>query len=382
MKKEFVSNLILVCVLSQIFIISCSLQDNPTGNNQIAQNASQNPNTDDHIPKESSNQLGKHIFDIFEDSQGTLWFGTGKEGVASYDGKVLTYFTSEDGLCGETVANIAEDKDGVLWFGTYSDMCRYDPKGNKDPSPVFFVGFEKDSGGVPLLGYGWKKVQTDNDGNLWVNTHQGMFQYINSEFKEFKVPGVANNLSSFCNTPGAISMDFIDSKGNLWFGTDNDGAYKFDGKTFFHLTKEDGLTSNSITSIQEDRNGNIWFGCSKAIHSNDKKEGGVCSYDGHTFTDFPDLDGLHDNNIHTLYSDRNNNLWIGATGTGVYKFDGKTFTLYKEPKAVDYTDPFNIDGLQSMLEDSKGRIWMGFSGGLFRLEGETIINVQKSGPWN
>ncbi len=202
-----------------------------------------------------------------------------------------------------------------------------------------------------------------------------------TEFKEFKVPGVVNLEASFCNTPGSISMDFIDSKGNLWFGTDNDGAYKYDGKTFSHFTKEDGLTSNSITSIQEDRNGIIWFGCRNSLNSNNKKEGGVCAYDGHTFTKFQDYDGLHDNNIHTLYSDRNKNLWIGATGIGGYKFDGETFTLYKEPKGVDYTDSFNIDGLQSILEDSKGRVWMGFSGGLFRLDGESIINVQKNGPW-
>jgi len=376
-----VSKLKLIFVLTQFFIVACLAQDYSAVNNEIDQNASQKLNTDAHKSNESSNQLGKHIFDIFEDSQGTLWFGTGENGVASYDGKVLNYLTSEDGLCGKTVANIAEDKDGVLWFGTFSDMCRYDLKVDEDPRSVSFIGFEKDEDDVPLLGYGWKRVQTDNDGNLWVNSHHGIFQYINSEFKEFKVPGVVNSEASFCNTPGSISMDFIDSKGNLWFGTDNDGVYKYDGKTFFHLTKEDGLTSNSITNIQEDRNGNIWFGCRNALNSNDKKEGGVCSYDGHAFTEFQDYDGLHDNNIHTLYSDQNSNLWIGATGTGVYKFDGETFKLYEEPKGVDYSDSFNIDGLQSMLEDSKGRLWMGFSGGLFRLEGEFIINVQKNGPW-
>ena len=381
MKKEIVGNFILVLVLMQFFIVACSTQDNSIANNKIAYNTSQKGNSDDETSKETSNQLGNNIVEIFEDSQGTLWFGTGKKGVASYDGKELTYLTHEDGLCGETVANIAEDKEGVLWFGTYSDMCRYDLKRNKNASSVSFIRFEKDKADIPLLGYGWKQVQTDQDGNIWVNSHQGMFQYINSEFKEFKVPGVDNNLASFCNTPGVISMDFIDSKGNLWFGTDNDGAYKYDGNTFFHFTKEDGLTSNSITSIQEDRNGHIWFGCSKTMNSNNKAEGGVCSYDGNTFTDSQDLEGLHDNNIHTLYTDRSDNLWIGATGTGVYKYDGKTFTLYAEPKNADYRDASNIHGLQSMLEDSKGRLWMGFSGGLFRLEGETIINVQKSGPW-
>jgi len=380
MKKKILGNIILVFVLTQFLILACSVQDNSTANIQIINKESQKSNIDDSS-YETSNQLGKHILEIFEDSRGTLWFGTVKNGVASYDGKALAYLTFEDGLCGETVANIAEDKDGMLWFGTYSDMCRFDLKKNKGSRNPSFYGFEKDAAGVPILGYGWKQVQTDNDGNLWVNTHQGMYQYVNSEFQEFTVPGVINSKASFCNTPGVISMDFIDSKGNLWFGTDDDGAYKYDGKSFVHFTKEDGLTSNSITSIEEDRNGHIWFGCSKLMDSNNIREGGVCSYDGHTFTEFLDIDGLHHNVIHTLYSDRNKNLWIGATGTGVYKYDGKTFTLYKEPNELDYTDTFAINGLHSMLEDSKGRLWMGFSGGLFRLEGETIINVKKNGPW-
>lgn len=376
MKLVIQKNLILLFVIMQFLLLSCSAPDNSIVNNDSASSLSDHSSFD-----EPSNQLGKHIFDIFEDSQGDLWFGTGEKGVARYDGKSLNYFTSEDGLCGKTVANIAEDKDGVLWFGTYSDMCQYDRNSIKNINTVSFTGFEKDKDGVPLLGYGWKKVRTDANGNLWVNSHHGMFQYINSQFKEFKVPGVDNSEASFCNTPGSISLDFIDSKGNFWFGTDHEGVYKYDGHTFSHFTKEDGLTSNSIMSIQEDRNGHIWFACRNGLNSNDKKEGGVCSYDGHVFTKYLDYIGLYDNNIHTLYSDKSKNLWIGATGTGVYKFDGETFTMYSEPDEVDYTDTFNTFGLQSMLEDSKGNLWMGFSGGLFRLEGDTIINVQQDGPW-
>ena len=381
MKKEIVSKFMQVFVLVQCISVACSVQDNATVNNEILQNDSQKENTEVYEGIDYSNQLGKHIFDIFEDIQGTLWFGTAEKGVASYDGKELRYFTLEDGLCGKTVANITEDRDGVLWFGTFSDMCRYDPTGNKDPRSVSFTGFDKDAAGVPLLGYGWKKVQIDNEGNLWVNSHHGMFQYINSEFKEFKVPGVVNSEASFCNTPGSISMDFVDSNGNLWFGTDHDGVYKYDGNILSHFTKEDGLVSNSIMSIQEDRNGNIWFACRNELDSNNKKEGGVCSYDGNVMTKYKNLEGLYDNNVHTLYSDRDSNLWIGATGTGVYKYDGKTFTFYKEPVGVDHTDTFTNTGLQSMLHDSKGRFWMGFSGGLFRVEGASIVNIQKDGPW-
>ncbi len=171
MKKLSVSSLTQLFFLMQFFSVACSAQDYSVVNNEVAEIASKKANTDAPKSKDFSNQLGKNIFDIFEDSEGTLWFGTGEYGVASYDGKTLSYYTADDGLCGKTVANIAEDKNGVLWFGTFSDMCRYDLKRDKDSRSVSFEGFEKDKDGVPILGYGWKRVQTDNDGNLWVNTH-------------------------------------------------------------------------------------------------------------------------------------------------------------------------------------------------------------------
>jgi len=43
--------------------------------------------------------------------------------------------------------------------------------------------------------------------------------------------------------------------------------------------------------------------------------------------------------------------------------------------------PFGY-GIQSILEDKKGNLWFGLSGGLFRLKGNSIINVSQNGPWN
>lgn len=39
-------------------------------------------------------------------------------------------------------------------------------------------------------------------------------------------------------------------------------------------------------------------------------------------------------------------------------------------------------GCNSIYEDRKGRLWFGFAGGLYRLDGETFVNVTRGGPWD
>ena len=55
------------------------------------------------------------------------------------------------------------------------------------------------------------------------------------------------------------------------------GASRFDGKTFEHFDREDGLGSATVYCLLEDNAGNIWFGSADA---------GACRYDGKTFTKF------------------------------------------------------------------------------------------------
>ena len=56
-----------------------------------------------------------------------------------------------------------------------------------------------------------------------------------------------------------VSCGFQDRKGNLWFGTSNEGVYRYDGKSFTQFTKKDGLSDNDVKAITEDKAGNILF---------------------------------------------------------------------------------------------------------------------------
>lgn len=53
--------------------------------------------------------------------------------------------------------------------------------------------------------------------------------------------------------------------------------FSYDGKTFKNFTTKNGLINDSVKSILEDKNGNIWFGT---------RGFGLSRYDGKTFTTF------------------------------------------------------------------------------------------------
>jgi len=87
------------------------------------------------------------------------------------------------------------------------------------------------------------------------------------------------------------------------------------------------------------------------------------------------VEGLIKNDIYAIYKDKRGDLWIGATGVGLYRYDGDDFTLYSETDREDMD--YKIGGIQSILEDKNGKFWVGLSGGLFRLVGMSLIHVSQ-----
>ena len=173
-------------------------------------------------------------------------------------------------------------------------------------------------------------------------------------------------------------MDLVDSNDNMWFGTDGMGVYMFDGNKYSHLTKDDGLPSNNVLSIIEDKKGNIWFTCVQGLIPDNKNDGGIAYYDGHKITNFENVKAVSNTNVYTIYADSKDNVWVVAKDIGVYQYDGKGFQLYNLPEGQKLSGDF---GAQSILEDSNGTMWFGFRGNLFRLDNKSLVSIAKNGPW-
>lgn len=313
---------------------------------------------------ENPTQIAGYVVDIFEDSKGNLWFGTLEKGIAKYDGKKLTYYTTKDGLPSNRVVIIVEDNKGFLWFGTGAGLSKFDGKS--------FTNFSTKDG---LCDDSISNLMIDSKGDFWIGTWNGVCKFDGETFTNFRLPNPVIKTIPNKDTENWITEIMEDSKGNIWFAKDGFGASKFDGKSFVHFTKKDGLFSNNVQEITEDKNGDIWFGTRVAEKDNpdpNKRfgKGGVQKFENSKFINFPKTKGLTENDVYQIHKDDANNLWISTIKNGLYKFDGKKFTNFAVPKAV-----------MSVLKDKKGRIWLGCAGGLFRINSSEIINITTNGPW-
>nr|WP_295924204.1 two-component regulator propeller domain-containing protein [uncultured Dyadobacter sp.] len=176
---------------------------------------------------------------------------------------------------------------------------------------------------------------------------------------------------------GNVQCGLQDKAGNLWFGTTENGLYKYDGKSFSQFLVADGLNSNHVSSILEDRDGKIWIGT----------EAGLCLYDGKTFAkiqiplpkDLPPNNNPHYRNSHWVYSimqAKSGKLWF-VTIDGVYIYDGKSFTPFIINEAANGFLTSN-DKVERILEDKAGNIWFGgrTNEGVFRYDGKSITNFK------
>lgn len=134
---------------------------------------------------------------------------------------------------------------------------------------------------------------------------------------------------------------------------------------FERLTVEDGLSQNAVLTIVQDDQGFLWFGT----------EDGLNKYDGYTFTvyknDADDPATLVDNYISSLLVDQEGVLWVGTrSGLDRYEREGGTF-IHIQGEAID---SFSYRGkwVTSLLEDDDGGIWVGtYEGGLSRMDPQT-----------
>lgn len=113
-----------------------------------------------------------------------------------------------------------------------------------------------------------------------------------------------------------------------------------------HFTVEDGLPSNTVYDIRQDKNGIIWF----------STDHGVCQYDGKSFVRYTTVDGLPDNEVFRMVYDSKERIWF-VTQNGIPGFyhSGQFYV-----PSSDLTE--GERGIMSRYqEDADGTIWMAWS---------------------
>lgn len=168
-----------------------------------------------------------HIYDIYEDSQGSLWFATYNIGVYRFSPKDdrwnhYTYQANQPGsICSNSVITIFEDSHKKLWFGTEgAGLCSYDAENDR------FETFDPDNKILPnSVIYA---IEEDAAGNFWITSNAGLTRinpYTDRIPKLFtQSDGLQSNQFNFRSSLHARN-------GMLYFGGIN-GLNAFDPRDF------------------------------------------------------------------------------------------------------------------------------------------------------
>ncbi|MCP4151843.1 MAG: response regulator [bacterium] len=312
-----------------------------------------------HDPGNPNSLISNSAKAISKDTFGYLWVGSGAEGLSRCDTKtgLVKHYRHEPGVPGSLANNsifaITSDSNGRLWVGTKNGLDR------KEPDSESFIHYRHDpekpgSLSVNSVAY----VLVDRGGTLWVCTLGGGLARYNpgqDNFTHYKYK--ENDKDSLgCNK---IFTIFEDSKGILWLGSTG-GLVKFhrnSGKfqIYKHIAgKKNSLSNNTVMSIHEDQSGILWIGT---------LSGGLNRFDPQAehFTPFRKKDGLPSDCIYCIIEDRSRNLWL-STNKGLSKYN---------PKAKTFTNYNYMDGLQSnefnassAFKSAGGEIFFGGTNGI------------------
>ncbi|MDP1744359.1 MAG: two-component regulator propeller domain-containing protein [Bacteroidota bacterium] len=183
-----------------------------------------------------------------------------------------------------------------------------------------------------------------------------------------------------------IWVVYQDKKDNYWFGSNGNGAYCYDGKKLKQFTTKNGLSSNAIRGIQEDKSGNIFFDTPNGVSKFDggefislerirsphnqwklnpddlwfKGNGdiiGAYRYDGDSlyYLKFPVFNSAY--GVYSIYKDKKGNIWFGTLSAGVCRFDGVSLSWIYE-RELSVLDDGRVPGVRSIIEDKDGNFWL------------------------
>ena len=264
------------------------------------------------------NVIGENCVTSLSINQGNqVWVGTDKDGLYLFN--IATRSVEGHFLNQNTVLTLCKDQQGRTWVGTYTDGLGYmDAAGSFHPvdlgisKSVGIFDIKQDPQGniwIATMGEGLFCLQKDGsrrnykakygaDNNLKINSLPNDYLIKMALSKDGNHVYIATSVGLACldrkrnswvstfkginclNKNSFSHCVFVDSKDHVWYGTE-DGAFCFDFRKGIKpklYTTANGLTDNSVASITEDYQGNIWSGTIKGLNKLVLKSGTITKF--------------------------------------------------------------------------------------------------------
>lgn len=311
-----------------------------------------------HTRGDSSTIAESYVNEIIEDQNGHLWIGTRTSGLVKFDPEYeqFTKFIfdpskSENSISGNKITALTIDNNGILWIGTqYNGLNRYNPVTNQ------FTNYRHSESVNSLPSDTILDVLVSSKSELWVLTNAGLTS-VNQENETFNNVNL-EDVPFFFRGNSQFELN-EDLNGNIWYGTES-GAVKYDPisgqpeilKLSSFGLKEDG--ADMIYDIIQTEDSTYWIGTEVGLFSYDQSNNKV------TVVDIAEgLKALNLKTVNNLFLDKHGLLWIGTQHYGVIKanFRVPNFELYNSSENSPVQIPNSI--IRSLIYDNQGKIWVG-----------------------
>ncbi len=328
-------------------------------------------------------------------SDSAVWIGS-DQGVSLFrDRRIVARWGLSDGLPSPMVWDLEEDSQGTLWIATDLGLASLDSAG-------FVRTHRVGEGGLRTTA-----IQIGRRGEVWVGTF-GRGVYVSaSKGRGLPDPtpgveGLGSGARDFRPEQGVLAEDQVvlsfleDRVGRLWYGTLSDGLNRIERSVFDLYGPAQGLSSNIVTAVLGASDGSVWVAT---------RDAGVDRWRNGEIESYGRAQGFDAKGIWSMASAPDGGLWLGTDGRGLYHLSGgaaqpvplkgldagRVFALanghgsdlwigtnegllfWPDAQAVgEPADlrPFGVDEglpgrqIRCLLFDRRGRLWIGTVDGL------------------
>lgn len=266
----------------------------------------------------------------FLDREDNLWLALASVGLVEVQCAAMHRISTEEGLLSDIVRTVSEDCHGNIWACTGNGINTISSQGVATELKNNFVWTAIPSGGP----------------TMWVATYSDGL-YLVSKGSRYQAPGISYHEWE----PPDFNVLFTGSAGDLWFGN-SAGLFRYDGSNAFPVALP-VTAPPDIRAIAEAADGTLYVGSNgQGLFVRNKQT--------QQWQRFFRNNGLESEVVYSLHVDSKGVLWLGTSGAGLARFDGRRFSFFKR-WVSDL--PRTVTGIE---EDALGYLWVGSTHGIFR----------------
>jgi ligand-binding sensor domain-containing protein len=330
-------------------------------------------------------------------SDGSLWLGFYAGGVDRIRNGRLERYGKTAGFGRTRVMFVVQDATGAVWAGNQDGIYRFDG-----------AQWKRADARLGLPDAGAFDAYQDSRHNFWIATRRGVYERLAGQSTFTRVDNMVSTVRFSEDSTGRIwvtdpndgfktlddpdtvrrkhpGQGFViihDTHDTMWLGTLGRGLWRVrhddvtKKSTIRRVTVAEGLSSDIVRSVFEDRDGNVWVGTESGLHRFRRRRiatkpgieygwavqstpdgsvwvattNGVLQFKGTSQRRYGRSGGLPSSFALSLFVDGRGTLWAG-TRQGVARKVGDRF----EALPLGNTQ---LPRVISVAADSRGRVWM------------------------